>query len=37
MLQSIKHHDYGLIHAYLQDNHPEFQEGESSLFKHGIV
>ena len=37
ILELLKHHDCGLIHAYLQDNHPEMQEGESSLFKHGIV
>jgi len=37
MLELLKHKDYRLIHAYLHDNHPALQEGESPLFKHGIV
>jgi hypothetical protein len=37
MLELLKHKDYGLIHAYLHNHHPELQEGEASLFKHGIV
>jgi hypothetical protein len=37
MLELLTHKDYGLILAYLQDCHPELQEGESPLSKHGIV
>jgi hypothetical protein len=36
MLELLKHKDFNLVHAYL-DNHPALQEGESPLFKHGIV
>lgn len=37
MLELPKHKDYGLIHAYMQMHHPELQQTESPLFKHGIA